>query len=488
MNPRPGTLAADRRALLILVVVSTVLRLIVVAGPIGFSTGDDVEVLETGLSPVTRIGYQPWAVRNPLLPRLLVTPVAALGQAVGLTDPLELVRLATLPFVVLAALNELLVFLLARRLLPAPVPVIAAGLYAFHWIPLAYGATVYPRTASTSCVLLAALLVCGGERLVARGLAAGGLMALAFAFRYSEAIFLLPLASMPWLLGHSRSDVLRRAVGLGAGFLVGSALTVGGVDLLAWGRPFASLVAFARYTLLERRSSSLVPHQPVLWYARRLPFWLLPPLLPFFFRRDDRRQATKALWPFVVLPLLILSVVHHGELRYLQGLLPFLSILLATGVAAWWRGRRKIVVILLLGISLAMSTHYGWAMLAKRSYAAVDAAQDLAVGRCSGSVVVRQAWAYGDRLVLGGRGRIVDFDSPPSAGELAAVLPGAAYAAFYASDLVRQPELRAALGAAGFVRTEVYSAWRSPRVEVWSHPERCPGAAGLGDPKARRPR
>ena len=41
---------------------------------------------------------------------------------------------------------------------------LAASLFAFHWLPLGYGSTVYPRTVSTTCVLVAVLMIANTRR------------------------------------------------------------------------------------------------------------------------------------------------------------------------------------------------------------------------------------------------------------------------------------------------------------------------------------
>ena len=68
----------------------------------------------------------------------------------------------------------------------------------------------------------------------------------------------MPLALLAWLSADPASHRWRRLVGLAAGFLVTTALAVGVFDLLTWGRPFGSLVEFARYTLVERQASAEV--------------------------------------------------------------------------------------------------------------------------------------------------------------------------------------------------------------------------------------
>ena len=268
---RPTATLHPDRALWVLaglVAVAALVRLVLWAQPVGFLTGDDVEILSSGFSAATGLEYRPWAIRNQLVPRLLVAPAVQLAQIFGAEDRSLLVRLGEAPFLLLSLLNVLLVYRLAQRVCeqeepPARrlAPLLAAGVYGLHWLPAAYGATAYPRTASVPCVLLAALLLLGEGKDLRRGLGAGALVAVAFAVRYSEGIFLLPLVLLGFASGLDTLRVVRRGAGLVAGFLGAGLVTVGLVDWWTWGTPFASLVEFARYTLVERRASSLVVDQ-----------------------------------------------------------------------------------------------------------------------------------------------------------------------------------------------------------------------------------
>jgi hypothetical protein len=345
---------------------------------------------------------------------------------------------------------------------------IAAGIYSFHWLPLGFGATVYPRTASTTCVLLAFLLVCRDRDTgPVASIGAGGLISLAFAFRYSEVIYLAPLALVPWLVPLSRRDRMLRSVGLIGGFLVGSLITVGLVDLWTWGRPFASLIEFARYTLVERQASSLRPNQPPLWYLQRAQFWLIPTLLPFLFLLKGGRARTSYFWVMFLAPIVILSFIHHKEMRYLQGVIPFLAILVALGeVTMWARGWRKATVALLVAGGL-FSLDSTLDLHREKSFAAVEAARSLVGEHETGRLVVTQAWAYGDRLFFPEDWGIVNFETPPSPEDLAKAVASADFASFYEEDLRRHPELSSVLEVAGFEEVARHTVAASRSVVVF---------------------
>ncbi len=449
--------APIRRVLWAVAGLVTAVRLAFAWRYFGFSTGDDVEILSAGFMRALGLPYEPWEIRHLLVSDALVAPVLAAAAALGVESTPTLAWLATLPFVGLATLNVLLVFALGRRWLadragsaagrrvgatgpdagarqlgpggtpgrradahplPGDAPglhastavgataLCAATLYAFHWLPLGYGSTVYPRTASTTCVLAAALLLAvprgGGIR---RQLAAGGLLAVAVAVRYSEIVFLLPLLAAVVFGDEARSPRQggvaadwRGAAVLCGGFAAAGLVLFGVYDWLAWGRPFTSLRAFAEYTLVERQASSLEPQQPWYWYLWRLPKWTPVTLLPLFFaQRSYRRLARPAL--FVVLPVLALSLIHHKQLRYLQGVIPFLCLAAAAAALGWWRAGRRRSTAVLLGLSLLLGLP-GIGFLQKKSMAAVVAARSIARQEGVTAVALAQPWAYGGRLYL----------------------------------------------------------------------------------------
>jgi 4-amino-4-deoxy-L-arabinose transferase-like glycosyltransferase len=123
-----------------------------------------------------------------------VAPFVRLGATLGLRETFALVLCATVPFVLLASVNIVLVYRLVFRWLgDQSAARVGMAIYAFHWLPLAFGSTTYPRTVSTTFVLLAALALSGTGRDLMRGAAGGSLAALAFAVRQSEGMYLIPL-------------------------------------------------------------------------------------------------------------------------------------------------------------------------------------------------------------------------------------------------------------------------------------------------------
>jgi hypothetical protein len=440
-----------------IILTTTVVRLTLGFVYFGFHTGDDVEILQAGFMRALGWPYQPWEIRNLLVSDLLTNPSIALASALGVSSTQTLIWLASVPMVLLASINIWLVYRLAVRWLQSEqTALLASALYGFHWLPLGYGSMVYPRTVSTTCVLAAALVL--WERRDCprwRPVLAGALMAVAWAIRYSEAIFLLPLFTLIWLEEKDRKVRLIRSGALAAGFLLVSFLTVGLEDWLTWGRPFASLTAFARYTLLERKSSSLEPAQPWYWYLWRLPKWLAPTLLPFLWRARKASGALKIAL-FILLPIIELSVIHQKQLRYLQGVVPFLILLAAAGAWFLWQSgwRRSVAALVLLSFLLGLS---GLTFLAKKSMAAVLVAQKLAASpKSPATVCLSQAWAYGSTMYLGNRVGIRDLPSPLTGPALESVLRSCPLVALYREDYRRDGRIPALLTQYGFTAAGEY--------------------------------
>jgi hypothetical protein len=386
----------------------------------GFLTGDEVEVLGEAFRRATGFAYTPWNIRNLLVPDVLVAPFVRVAGWLGFDLPGQMIFAATLPFVALTALTVWLVYRLGGFL--------PALLFAAHWIPLGFGSTTYPRTLAACCVVAAALIV---ERWP---FAAGLLAGLAFADRFSEVVFVIPLV----IVARRRGAVLA-----GAGVSVAVA---GAYDWLTYGAPFSSLVNFAKLTVVEPDFASRVKYQAPWWYLGNLTRWLAPTLLPALWLARKHR-----LWWFVLVPLAAFSVIRHKELRYLQALIPFVMIIAASGLTILWR-RHRPAAVALLALSLAWNL-YGIRYFARKSQPAVMAARDLGEDPSVRTVVLSQMWAYGDRLYLGEQMQVRDVGTPPR--DLDQALDSADVAALWETDL-DDAGVRAALTRWGFERVRTY--------------------------------
>lgn len=415
------------RRVVLLAILSTALRVWLAHHYDGFDTGDDVEIAQEAFRAAFGLDYQPWGIRNLFVSQTLVAPLVKVASFFT-DDPFTLATIARYPFIVFAGVNVLLVFFLGRAWFSEKTGFLAAALYSIHWLPLVFGSSLYPRVPGTTFLLLAALAIHHQRAFVA-----GVLASLAFAMRYSEIVFLAPLVMLGGL------NVI-------AGFIAGALVFVGAYDWLSWGRPFASLIEFARYTLVARESSSLAKEQPFWWYLAASPQWLAPPLWPLL--RDKRKALA-----FIAIPVLALSLVHHKELRYLQAVIPFAMILAAQGAVTWPR-RKLVVALLILAAPLQLARIRS---VEKRTMAAVDAARFMR-GK---TVAVSQEWAYGGRLFV----TPVEIGIPPEASKLRDAAPRVDCVAMYRSQLT--PELREIVAGAGLTAARTFERARSRPVEVF---------------------
>ena len=461
----PGTVAA------LLLVTAAVKLALAIAFP-GFGTGDDTEVLLSAFRAATGLPYEAWNIRSLFLPELVVAPFLALASflGVGSTDGLRVA--AVLPFVLLSTASLALLHRIALRMTGSrAAALLAASLYAVHWIPLGYASTTFPRTASTTAVLAAFLLLLSRRGSPVPPAAAGACLALAATVRYSEVVF-LPAAAAVLLLSDGRAgrEKLRGLFALASGFAATGLLTMGLFDAVRTGRPFSSLLAFGSHALLERQYSSLEPVQPSWWYLWRLPKWFPLPLVPLAVLGERKLRAPLAV--MLLVPLGLLSLVPHKELRYLQGLIPFVCLLVAAGAAQLFSKGRKRTAVALLAASLPWLS-FGITFLARKSTAAVEASRLLAKEPGIGTVALSQSWAYGGNLYFPAVS-VRDLPVEPANEDLDAVVPGTDRVCLWADVVERSPGLAERLGEHGFTRAATVRSGTSRPVALFA---RRPAAA-----------
>jgi hypothetical protein len=401
----------------------------------GFLTGDDVEVLSEAFRRARGLAYTPWDIRNLFVPDVVVAPIVWFSSGLSIRTT---IFLASLPFIALSLLTIWLVYRLALRWCDERAALVAALLFATHWIPLSFGSTVYPRTLAAACVVAAALIV---ERWP---FIAGLLIGIAFADRFSEIVFLAPLLVMvtkhrqeclchigrlqdcpnhaPAGVAQTLLSVLKVVLGTTVAII----LTVGIYDWLTWGTPFSSAIKFAHLTLVEPDFASRVKYQAPWWYVANILRWCSPAMLPLLWYA----RRSRAIW-FIVIPLIAFSAVKHKELRYLQVIIPFLCIAAAIGFASLGArascppfssndarnpqraGRpRSQVAVALVAISMLWNLH-GLRYLARKSQPAVMAAQWMCSNPSIHSIAASQLWAYGGKLYLGEKMAMSDVGTPP---------------------------------------------------------------------------
>jgi hypothetical protein len=464
-----------RKALVAIIAAVAATQLWLAYRYLGFLTGDDVEVLSEAFRRARGLAYMPWDVRSLFVPDVIVAPVVWLARGA----PARMaIFTASLPFIALSALTVWMVYRLTLRWCGDDrAALVAALLFATHWIPLGFGSTVYPRTLAAACVVGAALIVDRWPFM------AGLLVGVAFADRFSEVVFLAPLVVAGVLgaparhrqeclchkcTGHvaqtllsvpaesSTRNLIRCALMTLLGALISILLTVGVYDWLTWGTPFASAIKFAHLTLVAPDFASRVKYQAPWWYLANIVRWCSPALLPLLWYA----RRGRAIW-FIVIPLVVFSAIRHKELRYLQVMIPFLCVAAAIGFASM-RNRR--IAAALVAVSMIWNL-YGLHLMARKSQPAVMAAQWMASNPRIHSLAASQLWAFGDKLYLGDRMAMSDVGTPPEG--LAEVHADAV--ALYETDL-DVPSRLDALRANGYAPVQTFRDGPARAVVVFLKP------------------
>src|SRR5262249_8481731 len=171
------------------------------------------------------------------------------------------------------------------------------------------------------------------------------------------------------------------------------------------------------------------------------------------------------------------SLLHPKELRYLQGVIPFVCAVSAAGAWEMRRAGWRRTAALLLAAAIAWQL-VPIGFLRKKSMPAVLAAEALARDPAVHTFAGVQLWAFGDRIYLGDRRVLRDIPYPVTAEAVARLGAGADAVALYAEDLARRPELGAALGRLGFCAWRGFSFRPAKTVSVW-RPCRTAAAGGL---------
>jgi hypothetical protein len=465
-NVRPRTSVSTSRVYLaVLVAACAALQLWLARRYFGFLTGDDVEVLCEAFRVATGYRYHSWEIRNLFVPDVIVAPFVWLATKLGVHEMRTLTFIATFPMVAACGATTVMVQKLARRWgADERAALVAATMFSFHWLPLAFGSTVYPRTIATACIVGAVLLAGEGWEFTA-----GLLVGVAFADRFSEIIFLAPL-----LL------IARRRMMLIGGVVASVAITCGVFDAFTRPRPFDSVIQFARVTLVENDFASRIKFQPAWWYLTMLPRWCALTMLPLVWvggrrlretgARTEVRATRGGLLAFVLVPVAALSLIAHKELRYVQGVVPFLCILAALG---FMRMSSRKWATALVAISIVWNV-IGVRALQNKTMPAVLAAEYVARDPSIRGLAMSQSWAYGDRLFLGDR-HSAELETPPSRWDK--LRPGDAVAMFR-GDMTR--EIGDFLEARGYKRVAAFQD-SNARV-VWLF---TPSASGTSDPARR---
>jgi hypothetical protein len=390
-----------------LIVLAVVVKLAAAWYLPGFFSGDDVEVHEMTLSALFGADWPIWELRSPFFPLTFVYPAQWVAHSAGITDPRSLVFAGRAVVALLSTLVIPLTYIAARRAAPTTpaVAVMAAALVTANKLQMSFGSTELPRPVASVFVLGAFILLL--SRRTSHGALAGILLGGAAAFRFSEAMFVLPALVML----RERRRWLEAGVMLTAAAAT-AALAIGMADLLYWGTPFASVVKAIQYTLIEDQSSR--GYEPFFQYLVLTPQWTNWFVFALAIAGTIRDRTVGAwLW----LPVIVLSALPHKETRYLIPVIPYLCIAAALGIhrvvhdarTSWPAARAHAAGALLLPLlSLGLLQDIGGWRLA-RSNDEVMLARRLA-GELGGNIAIRGAWRLGGRIYLGPRHHVIEIE------------------------------------------------------------------------------
>jgi len=351
----------------------------------GFEQGDPVEYVNIAYRIAFGVGIEWWDLR-PLLLSLLYVPIMVLMQ--WWPDPTgeAMVRALRLVGVAFGVGSVWLTYGIGRLLGGFAVGLVGGLVVALNPVINRLTPTTFAEVPSTFFVLLAAWLLLraraaddasdgrtvspalptstGPRPAVAVGrhnrprswapllasaaTGAGAALGIGCMIRYQAIAYLAPfgiwvLATDLWrippdrwlpTLLSPRSLTLRFGVGLAVATAI-QAL----IELVAYGRPFHSLLVSFQYNVTSGLAPVEFGAEPFDWFLRQTPSWfgLLPALLALVGLVRLVRGPRAAGWRLVGLAaatmLLVLSVLPHKEERFMTQVIPLLAPFVGAGVA-----------------------------------------------------------------------------------------------------------------------------------------------------------
>ena len=332
------------------------LRLVLWDRAVGFEQGDPLEYVNIAYKLAFGIGIEWWDLR-PLLLSLLYVPVLYLAQWWPDQTGEAMVRALRLVNVLFGVGVVGLTYLLGRRLGGELVGLGAGLLVAVNPVVNRMSVSTYAEVPSTFFILLSLWLLVralDAEGRPARLLAisAGLAIGLGCMIRYQAIFYLPPVGLWVAIVALVRAqggpvDRLRAifdvrtwpgvlTLGFGSGLLL-AILLQGGIELLAYGRPFHSLLVSFEYNVTSGLAPVEFGEEPFDWFFRQVPSWLglMTAALAVVGLVAVVRGPATAGWRLVALTgltmLLALSALPHKEERFMSQVVPLLALLAARG-------------------------------------------------------------------------------------------------------------------------------------------------------------
>lgn len=303
------------------------LRLVAAVLSRGFAFHDDhFEVVEPAQRWVS--GWRDsLPYRSVVYPGLHALTFAAL-EALGIDDPQHKALAVRLWHAAWSTLTVLYGYRVARALAGPARALLPGLLLAAFWLgPFASVHSLVETACQPALVVATWLLVrCPGEPSPRDGFLSGLWLGLAFTIRFQTLVYAVALGLV--LLAQRR---FRAGLALGAGLAASSAVLLGGSDLLWFGRPFSSLLAYVAYNSDPVNVASF-PRGPWYQYLATLAGVLLPPasLLLLWGAARGIRSRPLLFWP--ALAFLALHSAYPGKQeRFLFPVLPAVLILAGLG-------------------------------------------------------------------------------------------------------------------------------------------------------------
>jgi len=392
--------------LILILAISTAIKLSNAWFYYGFYSGDDVEIVEMTFSRLFDLKWEAWNLRNAFYPMTFIYPVQALLKSIGVTNPRALVFGGSMVVILFSTLNIILTYRIVSRMLKNNFTgLLAAFFLAFSQLHISFASTVLPRTVATTFILAALLLTVEKPKSNTAAAFAGLMLGISAVIRFSEIIFIIPF--MVYLLLQKR--IRHAAVMAGSCIITGAAL-LGISDFLYWGSPFFSLKNIIDYTLVKKLSSR--GYQSPLYYFTH--FWEWTNLFVIILAAAALKWKNRFVALWAVFPIIILSILPHKEARYLIPVLPFWASLTALGFYSWlerimesknlneaarWKKltQSSLLLVFIFCASFILEID---GYRSRRSESAVDTARYITHQKGVEKIAIEQTWKAGGILYL----------------------------------------------------------------------------------------
>jgi len=341
-----------------LVLGALALRLVLLARADGFEQGDPVEYVNIAYKIAFGIGI-PWWDLRPLLLSLIYVPILYLAQLWPDPTGEVMVRALRLVSVVFSLGAVWLVYQIGRRLGGEVVGLVSGLLVAVNPVFNELSVSTFAEVPSTFFVLLA--LRCLLHTTPRRWLFGGLAMGAACMIRYQAIAFVAPIGVWA-LLTETRAERRERRAESGRptplswlvsplSFLVAglavAVLAQALIEIVAYGRPFHSLLVSFDYNVTSGLAPLEFGAEPFEWYALRVDEWfgLFPLALVLLgwpnLVRGPRVWGWRLIGLAAVAMFLVLSALPHKELRFMAQVSPLLALFAGGGagrLCAWLGG------------------------------------------------------------------------------------------------------------------------------------------------------